>query len=501
MARPFYSIENYAPPQRSYSLLPFRFMRLDNTSEILVNEAGEYVLVPIGTARTIIQKQLPTASDLYADLKAKQFIYDESSSPLLDLLATKYRTKYSFMDGFTKLHIFVVTLRCDHSCQYCQVSRQTADKTRYDMSLDTAARSVDLMMQSPAQTLTLEFQGGEPLLAFDVIRYIVSLAKKRATELGKDLEIVVCTNLANVSDDVLLYLRDENIKVSTSLDGPAFIHNANRPRSGDNSYELTIENIERARAILGSARVAALMTTTQASLQYPKEIVDEYVRRNFHSIFLRPISPYGFAVRTKTRTGYQFDAFLDFYRTALAHIIEINRNGYDLVEAYSKILLTKILTPYGTGHVNLQSPDGAGMGVLVYNYDGNVYATDESRMLAEMGDNTFRLGHVRTHTHREMFTGETFINLSSVACNQSLAGCSDCAFQTYCGSDSVFNHTTQGDMYGHRPTSDFCRRNMEIIKHLLKMISTADPALMRIFLAWIQNTSVSEISGRAPSCD
>jgi len=85
------------------------------------------------------------------------------------------------MDGFTKLHIFVVTLRCDHSCQYCQVSRQTADKTRYDMSLATAARSVELMVRSPAQTLTLEFQGGEPLLTFDVIRYIVPLAKKRAT--------------------------------------------------------------------------------------------------------------------------------------------------------------------------------------------------------------------------------------------------------------------------------------------------------------------------------
>src|SRR6185437_3733808 len=32
---------------------------------------------------------------------------------------------------------------------------------------------------------------------------------------------------------------------------------------------------------------------------------------------------------------------------------------------------------------------------LVYNYDGSVYASDESRMLAEMGDQTFRLGTVR----------------------------------------------------------------------------------------------------------
>jgi sulfatase maturation enzyme AslB (radical SAM superfamily) len=99
-----------------------------------------------------------------------------------------------------------------------------------------------------------------------LIQYIVPRAKKRARLAGKELDIVVTTNLANATDDMLLYFHDENVKVSTSLDGPAFIHNANRPRPGNNSYELTISNIERARKIVGKSRVAALMTTTQLSL-------------------------------------------------------------------------------------------------------------------------------------------------------------------------------------------------------------------------------------------
>jgi His-Xaa-Ser system radical SAM maturase HxsB len=499
MARVFYPPDQYKSSETAYRLLPFRFLRLEDGSEIIVNEVGEFVLAPNGTVSDLVKRRLAPNSDLYATLRSRQFLADNSSAPLLDLLATKYRTKYSFIDGFTKLHIFVVTLRCDHSCQYCQVSRQTADKTSYDMSLATAERSVELMMCSPSRTMTLEFQGGESLLAMNVIQHIVPLAKKRAKALEKDLDIVVCTNLANVTDDMLGYFRDENIQVSTSLDGPEFIHNANRPRYGNNSYELTIRNIDRARRVLGEGSVAALMTTTQLSLQHPIEIIDEYVRQGFHSIFLRPISPYGFAVRTKERTGYRFDAFLDFYRTGLSHIIEINKRGYNLSEAYSKILLTKMLTPYGTGHVNLQSPDGAGINVLVYNYDGDIYATDESRMLAEMGDHTFRLGNVHTHGHRDIFTGDPFLNLISSACNQSLAGCSDCAFQTYCGSDSVFNYATQGDVYGHRPTSDFCKRNMEMIKHLFALISKRDPEIMRIFFAWIRNTSLCNIAESSPS--
>jgi His-Xaa-Ser system radical SAM maturase HxsB len=499
MSRAFYPPENYSASQTGYRLLPFRFLRLNADNELLVNEVGEFVIAAQGTAQALIRKQLTRGSDAYATFKAKQFIADDSSSPLLDLLATKYRTKFSFIEGFTKLHIFVVTLRCDHSCHYCQVSRQTTDKLTYDMSLETAEKSVGLMMKSPARHLTLELQGGEPLLAFDVIRYIVPLAKKYATDLGKNLDIVVTTNLANATDDMLFYLRDENIKISTSLDGPAFIHNANRPRPGNNSYELAIQNIERARKILGIGRVAALMTTTQLSLQHPTEIIDEYVRQSFHSIFLRPISPYGFAVKTRKKIGYQLDAFLNFYRIGLAHILQINNNGYDLAEVYAKILLTKILTPYGTGYVDLQSPAGAGMNVLVYNYDGDVYATDESRMLAEMGDHTFRLGNVRTHSHKEIFTGDAFLNLVSASCNQALAGCSDCAFQTYCGSDPIFNHATQGDISGHRPTSDFCRRNMEVIKHIFEWLSKNDPEIMRIFFSWIQNAGLRQIRDAGPS--
>jgi len=499
MARVFYPVESYSAPEPGYRLLPFRFLKLDQQTELLVNEVGEFVISPAGTAQALIRKQLARGSGLYSTFKAKQFLADDSSSPLIDLLATKYRTKYSFIDGFTKLHIFVVTLRCDHSCHYCQVSRQTADKSTYDMSLETAEKSVDIMMETPAQNVTLELQGGEPLLAFDVIRYIVPLAKKKAKLLNKDLEIVVTTNLANATDEILFYLRDENIKVSTSLDGPGLIHNANRPRPGNNSYELTIRNIERARKILGANRVAALMTTTQLSLEHPIEIIDEYVRQGFHSIFLRPISPYGFAVKTKKRTGYQLDAFLDFYRAGLAHILDINKKGYDLAEAYAKILLTKILTPYGTGYVDLQSPAGAGINVLVYNYDGDIYATDESRMLAEMGDYTFRLGNVRQHTRKQIFTGDAFVNLAAATCNQSLTGCSDCAFQPYCGSDPIHNHATQGDIFGHRPTSDFCHRNMEVIKHLFKLIAQQDKQIMRIFFAWIQNSGLGDVNRVAPS--
>ena len=133
-------------------------------------------------------------------------------------------------------------------------------------------------MCSPNPNVTLEFQGGEPLLAFDVIKAIVPRAKRKAQAKDKNLEIVIVSNLAMLNDEILEYLKAHDIRLSTSLDGPAFIHNTNRPRPGNNSYELTIRNINRARSVLGFDRVSAMMTTTLLSLDHPIEIIDEYVQ-------------------------------------------------------------------------------------------------------------------------------------------------------------------------------------------------------------------------------
>ena len=52
------------------------------------------------------------------------------------------------------------------------------------------------------------------------------------------------------------------------------------------------------------------------------------------------------------------------------------------------------------GYVDLSSPrHWAGAALLLYNYDGDMDASDEGRMLAEMNDFTFRLGNVEESSY------------------------------------------------------------------------------------------------------
>lgn len=476
----------------TYRLLPFRFMRWHGGDVLLTNEVGEFIFLATDVFSAFVEQRLNHAHPAYTDLKAKHFLHDSPSIVPLQLLATKYRTKKSFLEGFTSLHMFVVTLRCDHSCPYCQVSRVNEDRTRFDMSVQTAARSIDLMFQSPSPTLKIEFQGGESLLNFNLIKWVVSHVLERNATEGRDIQFVIATNLAPLTDEILVFCREHSIGLSTSLDGPEFLHNRNRPRPGGDSHQLAVANLRKARTALGHDRVSALMTTTEASLQYPREIIDEYVAQGFDSIFLRALSPYGFAVRSRMAFRYEAAQFVDFYNTSLNYIIELNRRGTPLVEVYTQILLQKMLTPFATGYVDLQSPTGAGIAAVVYNYDGDVYASDESRMLAEMGDTSFRLGNVHQDSYASIFGGARLRAIVEGSCLETLPGCSECAFAPYCGADPILNWATQGDPIGHRPTSAFCAKQMAVFRRLFELIRNGDAFTRELLVRWATQVDARE---------
>jgi uncharacterized protein len=494
----FYPREHYGyAHQQGYTLLPFRFDRRIKGNVLITNDAGEFLLLGPNDFSAFTAHTLTSDNPVYFDLKAKHFLADKESSAHLEFLAAKYRTKKSFLDGFVKLHIFVTSLRCNQSCPYCQVSRQVegANANTFDMGPEVLARSVRLMLASPAPCVTMEFQGGEPLVNFDIVKEAVHLSRSLNDGIEKKIDYVICTNLALLKDEHLDFCKINNILISTSLDGPAYLHDKNRPMNkGAPSHEIVTRNIRRAQEALGKHAVSALMTTTRESLRYPKEIVSEYLRMDLGSIFVRDLNPFGFAVKTAPVIGYSIDEFIDFYKKVLAEVLEVNRGGTTFSEAYASMILTKILTPWPVGFVDLQSPTGAGLGVVLYNYDGNVYASDEARMLAEVGDFTFRLGNVLEDSTNDIFFGETMQTIAAAACNESLAGCSDCAYQTYCGADPVRHYKTQGDIFGNRANSSYCRKNMAIIKHLFDLMEERDPDLERIFWAWINRADVNQLN-------
>jgi uncharacterized protein len=460
-----------SPTQRkNWELLPFRFATLDDDHVVLTNLAGEHVFLDRDQLELVVRGEQPSSETLNA-LRSRHMIRESGENLPIEMLASKIAMRKRRLAELTSLHMFVVSLRCEHTCRYCQVSRQaTSSKGDFDMTEEIAERALALVFASPSRQIKIEFQGGEPLLNFDLVRWIVRRAEEINAVEGRDLAFVITTNLALVDDDILDFCLDHDVAISTSIDGPSELHNHNRRRPGQNSWEMAVAGLEKVITRLGPNRVSALMTTTEASLDQPEAIVDTYVELGLGSVFFRPISPYGFATRLRGGGQYDADRWLDFYRRGLAHVIELNRKGVALTEVYATIAARKMFTDDDLGYVDLTSPSGIGIAGIVYNYDGDVYASDESRMLAEMGDHTFRLGTVHDD-YRKIIMSDQLLGPLWESFTLSVPKCDLCAFEPWCGSDPVFHHTTMRDVVGHKTFSEYCKRNTGIFTHLLELQS------------------------------
>jgi His-Xaa-Ser system radical SAM maturase HxsB len=462
-------------------LLPFRFERSREGRYLVSNMVGDLISLSGEEFDRLVDLRVTPSDALYEKAYASHLITNVGQTAQLQLLATRLRSRMAFLRQPSALHLFVVTLRCEHSCPYCQVSRQSTDRARFDMSEEIAQRALAIALESPSPSIKIEFQGGEPLLNFPLIAKVVDAAKNEARRTGKRIEFVITSNLALLNDDILAFCKANEVLISTSLDGPADLHNKNRPRHGGNSHELAVKGIRRVQEVLGKDRVGALMTTTERSLGRVKEIVDEYVSLGLDGIFLRPLSPYGFAIKTKQIQRYDSKEWLEFYRQGLRYILDLNKSGLRFVEFYTALILKRMMTDRATGYVDLRSPAGIGLGALVYNYDGRVFASDEGRMLAEMGDDAFVLGNVADSNYRSLVTSDKLIDLIGGSLSQCAPECHSCVYESHCGSDPVYHHATQNDPLGIKPLSGFCARQKGIMGTVVDLLhnSPEDAAILQ----------------------
>jgi len=351
------------------------------------------------------------------------------------------------------------------------------------MSLAMLEQACNTVFESAAPTVTVEFQGGDPLLRFDLVRFAIERISKQASDSSRIVKFVVASTLHQLSQEMCEFFRSYNVNLSTSLDGPAELHNKNRPIPTRDSHDRTLKGIALARKELGAESVAALMTATAESLKHPEEIVDEYVRLGFTDIFLRPLSLYGFAKRNEALLGYATQRFQSFYERAIQRIEYWVCQGVPLREVYASIILNKLLSTFDGGYVDLQSPCASGSAVLVYNYDGYVYPSDEARMLAETGDCSLRMGPIGTPLP-ELLHSQVRRHIMEHGTAETNASCSECAYQTFCAPNPVDAKAQHGRMDVDANKTTHCERHLALFDFWIRRLRNADGTRLDLYHAW-----------------
>lgn len=466
----------------------FRFKKIKEKI-LLTNEYGEYIFLAEKDFEKFIEGKIDKTQEPYLSLARSNFVKDELNiSEFID----RYQKKNNFLFNGPSLHIMVVTLRCNYKCIYCHASAQNIKKTEMDMTLETARKSLDVIFQTSSNFVVIEFQGGEPLVNWPVVKYIVEEARKRNKKAKKELEIRLISNFSMMTKDRYNFLIKNKVSFCASLDGPAELHNKNRPVSGGgDSHQYVAKWIKIFNQDYPKIKnkgyiwkMSSIVVVSRYSLPYYKEIVDEYIKLGFSSLFFRPLNPFGFSKNIWGKINYSSNDFIKFYKKALDYIIELNLNGTHFVERQAKIFLEKILTKYDPDMMDLRSPCGAGIGQLAYNYNGDVYTCDEGRMVSMMGDESFRLGNVKNNSYQEIVSSPVTRTVCSASCLVGLAGCSDCVYAPYCGVCPIYNYYEQGSIFAQVPNNDRCKINQAILDYLFEKLQ--DKKVKKIFMNWLK---------------
>lgn len=142
--------------------------------------------------------------------------------------------------------IVVLNLDCNFACKYCFEGELKGNLYMSGEIADQLIGFIKERFTDDKDTLLVDFYGGEPLLSQDLIKYISRELKSFVEERGASYSFSLVTNGALLKRRIAEELAKLGLRsVKITLDGPADIHNRNRPfKSGAPSFDTLIRNIK-----------------------------------------------------------------------------------------------------------------------------------------------------------------------------------------------------------------------------------------------------------------
>jgi His-Xaa-Ser system radical SAM maturase HxsB len=428
----------------------FRYKKYNSNLYLLTSDVGTFSFLNEENFY-FFKKGKIVSKDLFLDLENSFIILTKKN---IQKFVHKLMIRYSFLINGTSLHIVAPTFRCNLQCTYCFASATDIKNKNYDMSEETAKKIVDFIFSSPQKPITIEFQGGEATVNFDMIKFIVTYAKEKNKLFNKDLRFALVSNLTLMTEEKANWLIDNDVSICTSLDGPKNVHDKNRvfrAKNGEKigSYDIVVKWIKRINEIYKEKgirrRVNALPTISRYSLPYYKEIIDEYIKHEIYVLDLRPITYIGDALQNEDEISFPISDFKEFYMKSLDYINELNKKIKEenpskiIIDRIKELYEKKILENTPGYHTDFESPCGALTGQIFYHYDGSIYTCNEG-----IGKEEFKVGNVFEDTWQTLFEKMEVSKAILSSMLESNVMCDRCAFKPYCGTCMVENFYSQG---------------------------------------------------------
>ena len=331
------------------------------------------------------------------------------------------------------------------------------------MPTEIGFRIVDFALQSPSPTLHFEFQGGEPTLNMTLIRSVYDYARLKTARTGKRLSFSLVSNLVDVDDSVLAFLRASKIAVCTTAElpgaGKAPLRVIADGRPPPDTFD---ERLARARR--HGMRVPFLMVVARNNISELRRYIDKAVSEAQRSIFLSPVQKLGFAKAYWHEAGLTMAEFQAAWRDAMEYVFELWDRGVLIEERTFSLALDKLFSARDVRYMDFRNPNGMVLGNLAYDQNGDVFSCDEGR-----GNWQFKIGNVTRNTYEEVLSSEEATRLVSFSLREH-AACQACAYKAWCGVSPVVSWGETGDLDPAPLTDPMCQRTLGVFDFMVELL-------------------------------
>jgi len=195
---------------------------------------------------------VPVMPEELHELKEQGYLKVESAVEKVQHAYTEH------LDTFLRRKISKITLQltqdCNLRCKYCIYSEEHSEMQRTHsnkkMSWETAKKALDFLKEHSIDStkINIGFYGGEPLLEFDLMKQIITYCNK--SFVGKKLTYNITSNGTILTDEIIMFLKEHDISLMISLDGPKEINDINRVfADGSGTFDTIAKKVNRIKEI------------------------------------------------------------------------------------------------------------------------------------------------------------------------------------------------------------------------------------------------------------
>ena len=350
---------------------------------------------------------------------------------------------------------------CNINCSYCYLPDRNNSKK---ISIDVVEHIVNALIQDNLlhNQLSIVWHAGEPLVLSPAFyKPLFQLLESKLRPIGISIQHSIQTNGTLLTQEWCDFIKEYEIKIGVSIDGPRHIQDANRKtRSGKGTFDKVIQGLN----LLQSNGISyhGIAVVSESSISSPEDIFSFFYNNGFYQLGLNIEEVEGVHDHSSVFSDSLYPKVVSFY----SHLFELfmASDKHMIIREFDKCRNAIMRNPDTADITKLttETHQNLPMAIISVDYEGN-FSTFSPELIGQRVKeyNNFIFGNIQYNRfsqpkEKQLLKAVTKeINLGIIKCKK------ECEYFSVCGGGAPANKYFENGSFNSSETK-YCKYNIKV---------------------------------------